>query len=248
MEEETQVAETEVAENQETATETVEEQEVSEEVQEHQTSEYDDDGLPTDQATRSKLGAKVAAALRKQDALEENVIRLTEMMEKLAHAGGRREEEPDYDLDEPLTARQLERYLEKHEQKKMREQQQYQEGYRRTLTRLGPDLDDNSWTEVYNEMMAHHNMVHSGNPEIDAQLNWERAQNSVLRKKAPKREPNLKGDKAKGTAGIKEPGSGKTEVALPKLSKAAQEYVDNIRRRDGDEAADKLMRSLVEEE
>lgn len=245
MEDKSQVADTEVAESQETATEEVEgtEKTSTQEVQE----ELDHEGLPTDQAARSKLGAKVAATLRKQDTIEEILAKQQQMLEQFMQMGGRKREEENFDLDEPLTPRQLEKYLEQHDYKKMQQQQAYEEGYRRTLTKLGPELDDNSWTEVYNEMMAHHNMVHTHNPEFDAQLNWERAQNSILRKKAPKREVNLKGDRAKGTAGIKEPGSGKTEIALPKLSKEAQEYVENIRRRDGDEAADNLVRSLVRE-
>ena len=246
MEEEIQVADTEVTETEQPVTEEVEgTEEVSEQVQE---PEYDTDGLPTDQAARSKLGAKVAAALRKTDTLEEILAKQQQMLEQFMQMGGRRDVEPEYDPDEPLTPRQLEKYLERHEQKKQQQQQEYQDGYRRTMTRLGPDLSDDSWTEVYNEMMAHHNMVHSGNPEIDAQLNWERAQNAVLRKKAPKRVANLKGDSANKLTGIKEPGSAKTEIALPKLSKEAQDYVDNVRRRDGDEVADKLVRSLVEEE
>jgi hypothetical protein len=84
------------------------------------------------------------------------------------------------------------------------------------------------------------------NPERDAEMNFLKAEKIYLRKKmakpADKVNP-LKGEKPKDKLGVATTQTSVTkETKQPKLDEYAQSYLDSVRRRSGDEYADKLLK------
>jgi hypothetical protein len=224
----------------ETTEEVVEEQvaETTEEVVEA----LDEDRLPTDHKERSDLGRKVSAYHRRVDGLENKIDRIVSLLETKPE-----EEAPEGDLspDEPMTRRDTENLLVARDNQKESKAKSYSDNYTKAVSTLGPNLSQDEYDGVLAEMQTMR-YDPSDNAQIDAEINFQKAENIYLRKKMAQpigKDNPIKGEAVKGKLGVTT--TQKTvvkETVMPKLDAHAQSYVDSVRRDRGDEAADKLMK------
>jgi len=91
----------------------------------------------------------------------------------------------------------------KQKQYEMQSQTQYEQGYIKTINKLGSDVSENEYKEIHDEMMKNHNVRYSDNPSDDAERNWLKAERAVLRKKManPVKSNPIKGNQPKAPLG-----------------------------------------------
>jgi len=223
------------------------EQETAESAEETETSdETNGDGLPVEQKSRSDLGRKVAAIHRR---LDEQDNKWNELLDRfdvmLSRSSGKTEQQVDY--DEPLTRRDLENWQKEQETAKQKQEKKYNDSYNNTMLKLGAEMTDDDWNGLVAELK---NMppARTNNPSHDAELNFFKAQASMLKKavvKPAERKNPLKGETPKNPTGVIT--NQKTVVKdspMPKLDGAARSYLDFIAREDGDETAKKRANSV----
>ena len=204
--------------------------------------EFDEDGLPLNHAARSELGRKVAAYHRRMDMLEEKLGKLDEFDSKintLLQYFNKPEEEIDPDM--PMTFRDFMKIQEKTSREQAQLAEAYNKSYISTITALSKDMDDDYYKAVIDEM-KNISYTPSNDPKKDAELNFAKAENRLLKKKVVTKKNPLQGKSPSGTL-TKQP-TPKNEKPLPKLDAAAQDYLAYIRYRDGDEAAEKAKKEL----
>ncbi len=135
--------------------------------------ELDDDVL--DQKTRSWMGRKIAGMRDqiKQELEEEFEQRMTQKL--------RSKEEPKRDeLPEIIsTPDDVDRVIDARERRKSESQQKYEQSYIKTARAFAKDNAE-IHEDVWKEMMANHNVIRTGNPEVDAELNYLRAKTVVV--------------------------------------------------------------------
>uniref|UniRef100_A0A6M3KZ82 Uncharacterized protein n=1 Tax=viral metagenome TaxID=1070528 RepID=A0A6M3KZ82_9ZZZZ len=180
---------------------------------------------------RSRLGRKLAKV---EEELLEQRKQTNELMELLRTQMPRKEEDKPNIPEYITTPQELEQYLEYRDQTKMKKQQEYHGLYRKTV--FGFKVNDNAeiHAEILKEMDANFNTIPTGNPIIDAELNYNKAARAyyaklAATKKVEKQIP-LKGGESEVPTGLS--GTSRVnakEAALPKLDSVAQEYVDYLR-------------------
>lgn len=144
---------------------------------------------PTDPRDRSQLGRRVK---RVEDSVNTLVSKLNSFVDTLGrtqsygtqYGNQYQEEEIDEDFLRKMTV---------YEKRKIEKQKSYEENYVNRIRRLGSG--DQDYKEIYDEMYNNFNVIHSGDPEIDAEINWSKAQASVLKKKVSPNKPNVKGER-----------------------------------------------------
>ena len=252
----TQAAEEAVA-SQEKTQETEETTEVPEEATEETVAETDEqvaetteepveepaEELPQDHKDRSDLGRKLSAYHRRVDEIDNKFDRIMNYLETQ-----KSKEDPEEELmpDEPVTRAEMERILAAREETKRSREQSYNDNYVRTISGLGADLSQAEYDAVLAEMR---DITYdpTDKPEMDAEMNFLKAERIYLRKKAaapPVRKNPLKGEKPKEKLGVvTAQTSVKKETSAPKLDADAQSYLDFVRRTDGEEAAAKRLKA-----
>jgi len=230
--------ETNTQETEETAEETTEQvAETTEEVVEEPAKEE----LPEDHKDRSDLGRKLSAYHRRVDEIDNKFDHIQRSLDALQPKEAIEEVSPD----EPITRAEAEAIYEARDKKKVKSDQSYNDNYVRTISGLGADLSQTEYDAVLAEMK---DITYdpSNNPAMDAEMNFLKAERVYLRKQAaqPADKVNpIKGEKPKDSLGVTTAQTSVTkETKMPKLDAPAQSYVDHVRRRDGDEAADKLLK------
>lgn len=191
-----------------------------------------------DQIERTKLGKKVAAALRNQDDINR---RFDLLMSKLDSTTKAKEESID-DPDDLLTVSKFDSLLRKREADLQKAQTDYSVNY---MIKINSIADEESHDEIFKEMMDHFNTKHTDNPAFDAEKNYLLATRSVLKKRLanPTRKAPLLQEK--GSLGVLTNQTSKTkDAALPKLDAAGESYLNYVRRHDGAEKAKKLHGSI----
>lgn len=184
-----------------------------------------------DHKERSRLGRKMAKV---EEELLEQRRQTNELMELLRTQMTRKEQEEIPNLPEYITTPQeLEQYLEHRESKKVKQQQDYHQGYAKTVFGFKPN-DPDIHADILKEMDANFRNIPTGNPAVDAEINYSKAKaayysKAVAARKVEKEIP-LKGGKEEVATGL----SGTSRVTtkatvLPKLDSVAQEYVDYLR-------------------
>ncbi len=135
--------------------------------------ELDDDAL--DQKTRSWMGRKIAG-MRDQirQELEEEIEQ--KVLQKLK---SREEPKPDEVPEIISTAEDVHKVIEARERKKFDGQQKYEQSYVKTARSFAKDNQE-IHEDIWKEMMANHNVIRTGNPEVDAELNYLRAKTVVV--------------------------------------------------------------------
>lgn len=162
-------------------------------------------------AERSKLGRKVKS-------LEDQIGKLTSLLEK-------QEEDEEEDEEIILTPKELPKYLEKIEEKKKAEHAQYEKDYTGEFAKLG--ADDTNFQVVWEEMVNNHNSVITGDPSIDAQMNYLKAKNTLLQRNTP--ENKLKGKGKEANTNINVPTKMKDKENKPiKLDPEAEEFAKRM--------------------
>jgi hypothetical protein len=239
----------EVASGEEAVKEEAEASPSTEKVEEHEEEGVDE---PQDHSSRSKLGRKVAQQADEIKILKDMNQSILSMLEKMT---GKKDEprgaesEPD-DLPDPdttviTTGRDLLNFLGKFQKvaqsKQSEAAQKYQVGYLGTVEKMAEasGLDETTVKEVTDlasnqEAKNPHNKRKTGNPMVDAQLNFNSALAAVMRMRLESRargatdEVNpLKGGKPKAHLGpsIKSRSS-QGDLAIPDLDADAKELVE----------------------
>jgi len=211
--------------------------------------ELDDDGLPKDNAKRSDLGRKITAFHRRQDEFEERINKLLELAESQSTRftnAPPKEEEVNFDPNEPITFAEMNKILDYREKASKQQNEYYNNQYLRTLGSLSSDLSEQEQGQILEEMK---NITYkpSNDPARDAELNFYKAEKAFLRKqlataKTGKKIP-LRGDEP--LDGIPNQKNVARDVPLPKLSPSAQSYLAYIARTDGQEKAVALHKELA---
>jgi len=170
---------------------------------------------------RSNLGRKVKK-------LEDTISELTDIIQEL-RASRQTVNAPQADMPEYIsTPDDVERVLTARERKQKEEQARYQGAYAKTFRGLGKNESD--YEEVFNEMFEHFNEVRTGDPEVDAELNYAKAKASLLSKKlaGPAKAPkaNVKGSKTEVSTNLSvESRADDTPGADVQLDEFAKEFV-----------------------
>jgi hypothetical protein len=217
------------AENQEEEKESQQvESETKEELTPEQKAQVERSRLGRRQAQRvDKLEQELLETRRQHNELMELISNIVPKLQPNHPAQAPVQEE---DLDRPLTRREWEQLEAQKRRSEVEQQTNYQKSYQRTLNAFrsqNPDLHE----EVVAEKMKNFNVIVTGNPELDAEFNYNRAMASVLKKKsaAPRRQVPVNG----GTEAVPTGLSGTSRVKpseLPKvqLDPEAQELMNYL--------------------
>ena len=200
---------------------------VNEEVQQvEEEPKQADQKKDVENAERSALGRKFKNLESRMD----QMLGLMETRQQQSTPPHKEEEEIDI-----ITSRSdVESVIEARERKKKEEQEKYESGYLRHIGKMGASAEDPDWYDlVMEEMMTNANFRkrYSNDPSNDAELNYTKAENSLLRKAKGKKEPNVKGESPRSPLGGEMGGrASETVIKMPKLDAAAQDYVDYLRK------------------
>lgn len=191
---------------------------------EHQDEGQDDD----DHATKTRLGRKVKK-------LEEVMVTKSEfnqLMTKLDSFMTRpveqvsteqKTEMPEY----VATPDDVEKVIQARENRIRSEQDTYQKAYVSQMVSMSQGNDAHD--DIVKEMMTNFNVRRTGNPQIDAELNYAKAQVAVMSKQTTKTVP-VKGEKAIGTGVTVGVTNTQTKVTMPKLTPEAENFVAYMKR------------------
>lgn len=187
---------------------------------------------PIDQGERSKMGRRVK---RMEDMLTQVISKLDSFNYPVDRETrknvGNVEENPD-DLPEVIsTPQDVERVLSIRERKRLEDQQKYERGYVSTLGKLGSanseiheevlDLMEKEW-KIFGRRR-------SDNPELDAELNYSKAEGAILKRKmaSPRPKPNVKGEKSTVSTNLSVSSSeeSSSSTGLPPLDEFAADFV-----------------------
>ena len=180
---------------------------------------------------RSRLGRKLAKV---EEELLEQRKQTNELMELLRTQLVPKPQEEKPNLPEYIsTPQELDQYLEYREQEKFKKQQQYNQSYARNVMGFKTN-DPDIHSEILKEMDANFRAIPTGDPILDAEINYSKAKAAYYAKLASTRkvekEVPLRGGKEEVPTGLS--GSSRVvikESPLPKLDSVAQEYVDYLR-------------------
>jgi len=205
--------------------------------------EKDGNGLPVEHKARSDLGRKFSALHRRQDGFD---AKLDKLLDVLAKQPAVEDDDPFSDT-ETLTKAEAKQYFEKL-QKEANEQtakqkQIYQADYDDTLVTLSSDYTDDEANAIFSELQTmRYNPTKDG--RRDAELNILKAERAYLRKKTAgkKKDVPLKQDPVTGVMTSQK--APQKDVPDVKLSAAGESYLNFIARKDGDERAQQIKKSL----
>jgi hypothetical protein len=189
--------------------------------------------LPEDHEERSMLGRRVSRMEKGFTSF------MDEMRASIGQLTARREEPPPRKANDeedtiPLTKKDLREFIRAEQGETDRERANYQSSYTKALATLGIDLDDAEHEEILTELVNNPqiNVRRVGDPKTDAEINFERAQNIVLRKrmagkgkKFPLRGGSPEGPLG-GSSGGEEHPDDQTHVV--KLDASAADFVSRV--------------------
>lgn len=152
---------------------------------------------PTDHAERSRLGRRLKS---NEDSINEIKTLLQSLVAQKAPAPA-----PKSGIEPPeviTTMDDLEAAMAYREQKKANDRAVYEQGYGGRFMEVG--ANDPFYKDVEAEMLQNFNTIVTGNPSVDAELNYRKAKEAVLLKKlgtAKEPEPKMpgRGEKPTGT-------------------------------------------------
>ena len=199
------------------AEEKVEEEVVEEEVVEEEEKVEEDKVVeePTDGANRSKLGRKFKLL---EDQVQTLVSELKNKNEQI--------EEPNLDPDEYMTRKDVDKYLESQRREDAANNRKYNSDYISSVLSLSSTEEDEGFLDrVLTEMDTNVKGRHTGNPEVDAKINYLEASQKVLRgnKKPNPLEKNTKKTPGLGVDAVTK--VTQTEKPLPELDEYAQDFL-----------------------
>ena len=185
------------------------------------------DGQDEDHAEKTLLGRKVKK-------LEEGMVtkaEFSQLMNKLDSFMTKPAEQvkvEQFDMPEYVaTPDDVEKVIQVREARQRNEQETYQKAYVSQMVSMSTGNEQHD--EVVKEMMANFNIRRTGNPQIDAELNYAKAQAAVLSRGVTKAVP-VKGDKAAATGVTHGNTNTQPKIVLPKLTPEAENFVAYMRR------------------
>lgn len=134
----------------------------------------DEPDEPEDNAARSKLGRKVQY-------LETQLEQALGVIQKFQAPPAEPEDEIDDDM--PVTKADIEKIIEQRETQKQQQAALYSDNYRNTTIRLGLDLEEAEHAEILKSIDSLQNPSRTGDPVIDAEVNFLKAQTAVYQKR-----------------------------------------------------------------
>lgn len=187
----------------------------------------------------SKLGRKFKGLESKFDQMLERLDKLAASQRESSSVPSSQNDDEElekirdlYTVD-PIEANRKQREYETRTEAK--QQNLYESGYIRKLQTFTKD-EGEMFEDIYNEMLANFNVKHVGNPDIDAELNWNKAKASLLSKKlATPKEPKLPG-KGGGKEPPITPSGSETrnttvsKIPLPAMDSQTAAYVSYLRK------------------
>lgn len=182
-----------------------------------------------DHATKTRLGRKVKKleeVMVTKDEFKQLMTKLDTFMTRPAEtqvSTEQKAEMPEY----VATPDDVEKVIQARENRIRSEQDTYQKAYVSQMVSMGQGNDAHD--EIVKEMMTNFNVRRTGNPQIDAELNYAKAQAAVLSRQTTKTVP-VKGDKAVGTGVTHGVTNTQTKVTLPKLTPEAENFVAYMKR------------------
>lgn len=179
-----------------------------------------------DHQEKSHLGRKV----KKLEEVMVTKVEFNQLMNKLDSFITKPVEQNTAQSDIPeyvATPEDVEKVIQARERRISAEQESYQKAYVSQMVSMGTGNDEHD--DVVKEMMANFNVRRTGNPQIDAELNYANAKAAVMSRGTQRTVP-VKGDKPVA-AGVTH-GNTNTQhkVMLPKLSPDAENFVAYMRR------------------
>jgi len=222
--EETEAAPVEAEEKVETAPEETVEAKTEEEPPKEEAAKVDQDEL--DHQEKSRLG-------RRLKRMEEQFGTLMQRLESLNHSPAvTKEEDPVVDNDEFIRASDVPKIMERISAEKQKEQTKYENDYLYATVSLGAqdELDVETQDEIFDVMQKDFNTRKTGNPVIDAEINYRAAMAKLYRTKAATPKNPLKGGKPEAALAV---GAPTTTPASPatkkiKLDPYAAEFAKSV--------------------
>ena len=157
---------------------------------------------PIDHGEKSRLGRKVKGI---EDRLNQMMGKLEMLISNPSQTRVPEGQVDDSDEIAPGTKGELyaefDKWTKQRESQQTEKDQEYQQVYVRKLTELGWDMLEAEYDEIVKELHANHNIRRTGEPEVDAELNFEKAQNAIFRKTLGKKKVPVKGEKLTGPLG-----------------------------------------------
>jgi len=178
---------------------------------------------PEDNGERSKLGRKVKF-------LEDMVTQQNETIRNLQPVVEQPTNEFEDDED-PVTRGDIEKIIERREAAQRQQIETYNQNYNHGLIKLGLDLEESEHVATVKAVEKILNPSRTGNPEVDAELNFLKARSIVLEGKIKENaKPKNPLNKNKETTPENLGGGADTKTAskthrMPKLDSAAQDFV-----------------------
>ena len=211
----------------EALTAALEGKETSEQAAAEKATEAEPEDQDGDHAEKTRLGRKV----KKLEDVMVTKAEFSQLMAKLDTFMTRPAEQvktEQVDMPEYVTTPDdVEKVIQARESRQRNEQETYQRAYVSQMVSMsnGNDAHD----EIVKEMIANFNVRRTGNPQIDAELNYTKAQAAVLSRGVTRTVP-VKGDKPVA-AGVTH-GNTNTQhkTVLPKLTPEAENFVAYMRR------------------
>jgi hypothetical protein len=208
-------------------------QEKTEEVQEELEEAKEELEKEEDQAEKTRLGRKV-----KQ--LQDSFSELNSKLDLLLQQGaGRQEanqaetENDDEEFEMPLTKAELKKllpeFLAKQQAEETSKKTSYEKAYiAQVLNVLGKDLDDKAHDEVSKIMIEKYNVKITGTPEIDAELNWLKAERDYMALGKKTRKVAVRGEKPPEHVADDKGEHVDAVDVMTKLDPKAREYAESI--------------------
>ena len=188
---------------------------------------------------KSRLGRKFKRLEEENQKLQEKLDLVLETFSKKEKVPVVKDEDEDDidDNDTVITAKDVKKILEKHEaqrgkrqsedeRKTTEAQQVYEKGYIRKILEFEEEPD---FKVIYDEMFKNYNTKLTGNPETDAEINFERATAAFYKKARKEKKVPVKGNPPDNPTGMDNPTT-KHESTKKKieLDDIASEYVQRL--------------------
>jgi hypothetical protein len=196
--------------------EETDEQEVESEDEVEETDKEDTAELEAHKE-RSRLGRRLSAMEERMDAFLNKAEQLVTPKEELF--------DEEIDPDMPVTLKEVEDYMAKKERTNTETRLKYENSYVKSVANLSSGEDPDFADKVIAEMETNFNSEYSKDGSRDAEVNWLKASNAVLKAGTKKSNP-LKGKKPKAPLGV---GGSDTNASRgyvrPKLDAATEDLI-----------------------
>ncbi len=158
--------------------------------------------------TRSDWGRKQKATDTKIESLTDSVAQLVEVVKTGAASQNQQAGNDIFESEEPIPltmgslAKEMQKILNNQNQQITGEQQTYQDNYLKTVERLGSTYTDKVHQHIVERMHKDFNNKHSENPALDAELNFSKAEATILREVRSRKTNPLDKNKDKDTKNL----------------------------------------------